>query len=256
MDLNQNFLPKSVIPYLQWVKLKPSIATLKIKGSIFSYKNNSFNLAVGDMNQNGIFNEVGIDHLFIAPEGIQEVYIHDITSISVAVIQDVNYFEANGDLFKISKIDPKATFINLVNIDDREDVVPSMKLIDKLPNIEFSLLDGSIANFKDYQGAGKLVYVDFWGLWCEPCLKAMEDLKKIAATNRNITIISLNSGDDIAEIKKYISKKNINWINGISTKSVQRHFHQNGFPYGALFDIDGKIIKMGLDPIELNKYLN
>lgn len=49
---------------------------------------------------------------------------------------------------------------------------------DLAPNFEVYTLDGKKATLNDYKG--KLLFVNFWGWWCPPCIKEAETLMKLS----------------------------------------------------------------------------
>lgn len=42
---------------------------------------------------------------------------------------------------------------------------------------------------------------------------------------------------------------------GYATEDILKHFHQNGFPYGALFKSNGEIIAYGVHPIKIENFI-
>jgi thiol-disulfide isomerase/thioredoxin len=49
---------------------------------------------------------------------------------------------------------------------------------DYAPNFEVYTMDGKKVTLADYKG--KLLFVNFWGWWCPPCIKEAETLMKLA----------------------------------------------------------------------------
>ena len=77
------------------------------------------------------------------------------------------------------------------------------------PEITLTALDGRTVSLSDLRG--KIVLVNFWATWCEPCKIETPDL--VAAANefksRNLEIIGINLTDqdrDLDEIRRFVQR--------------------------------------------------
>tara|TARA_Y100000590_G_scaffold393662_1_gene472130 strand:+ start:287 stop:826 length:540 start_codon:yes stop_codon:yes gene_type:complete len=77
-------------------------------------------------------------------------------------------------------------------------------------SIKFEDFLGNQINLKDYQG--KLVIVNFWAVWCEPCKKEMPSLDSLFVDKnfRNLKIFAVNMEQpDKLKTKKFFTELNI-----------------------------------------------
>jgi thiol-disulfide isomerase/thioredoxin len=98
-----------------------------------------------------------------------------------------------------------------VAVDSREsgqDPANNRKIPDVVPQISLPGLDGRPHALSDYRG--KLLVVNFWATWCEPCRREIPLLKSLrteyAANGLEIVGIAVDSRDDVA---KYVGTHGI-----------------------------------------------
>jgi len=58
---------------------------------------------------------------------------------------------------------------------------PEVRMLEKAPDFEFILADGTPKKLSDYKG--QVLYISFWASWCAPCLK---NFKKYEATRTEL----------------------------------------------------------------------
>ncbi|MEK6235694.1 MAG: TlpA family protein disulfide reductase, partial [Planctomycetales bacterium] len=65
-----------------------------------------------------------------------------------------------------------------------------------------------LARFK-----GKVVLIDYWATWCEPCQKSFPDLKKLYAKYgaAGFTIIGINLDSEQADMVKFLKDNRLPW---------------------------------------------
>jgi len=71
------------------------------------------------------------------------------------------------------------------------------------PQIELSDVDGKAYRLADYRG--KVVLVNFWATWCEPCREEMPSIEKLreALAKRPFAVLAINVGESAAAARKF-----------------------------------------------------
>jgi len=73
------------------------------------------------------------------------------------------------------------------------------------PELQVTTVNGTAVHLADYRG--KVVVLDFWGLWCRPCLEKMPMLSRIADTYRDSNVVVLLIHDaSLASVDEYRSQ--------------------------------------------------
>lgn len=127
-----------------------------------------------------------------------------------------------------------------------------------LPKINAATIDRKVFEFKDYKG--KYVLLDFWGTWCNPCIKLIPQIKDLNEKfkRQNFALISVAYDNNIEKVKQFIENKQMNWIQLIQTDNendIIRKLKISQYPTMILIDPDGKIISRGKEIGEIDKLL-
>lgn len=80
------------------------------------------------------------------------------------------------------------------------------------PDIQFIDLDDKVHKLSDFRG--KTVIVNFWAIFCPPCIEELPDFNKAAAEldKYNAVIIALNVTEGKNDIKDFIDKMNLDQL--------------------------------------------
>ena len=117
--------------------------------------------------------------------------------------------------------------------------------------------DGKTRSLADSRG--KVVFLDFWGIWCGPCVKSLPVLEKLRAKYepRGVVFASIHTpGDTLANIRKLFDLEHISLIStvddgqedDIGSGTTARAYGVQGYPTHVLIDRSGKITFRSDDP--------
>ncbi len=96
---------------------------------------------------------------------------------------------------------------------------------------------------------GKYVLVDFWGVWCGPCVSEMPQVKEFAEKYKGkLEVLGVNSGDTEKRMMSFLEKNSYDWQqvmsqNGNSPDNFVTKYNVQGFPTKFILDPEGNIVK-------------
>lgn len=110
------------------------------------------------------------------------------------------------------------------------------------PPIELNTLDGTPLALADLRG--KVVVVNFWATWCEPCVEEMPSMRRLREKLRGepFEILAVNYQEGAARIRAFLQKIPVDFpIVRDTDGSVARAWNARVFPSSYVIDADGRI---------------
>lgn len=112
-----------------------------------------------------------------------------------------------------------------------------------LPNE--SLTSAKIEKFSDLKG--KVVLVDFWAAWCEPCKEALPHYNKLYKKykDQGVIFIGINEDDDAKERDAFLKINSPDFpMYADSSKQMLRDFKVQAIPSLFVFDRNQKAVAL------------
>jgi len=96
---------------------------------------------------------------------------------------------------------------------------------------------------------GKVVLVNFWATWCDPCRREMPDLETLYRRFKNQGLVVLAiSDDDAGKVKQLIVEKRFTYPVLLDPgRKVTDLFRIEGIPKSFVYDRDGKLVAQAID---------
>jgi thiol-disulfide isomerase/thioredoxin len=110
------------------------------------------------------------------------------------------------------------------------------------PAFSVTTMDGKQVSMDDLQG--KVVLLDFWATWCQPCREAMPHIRKVAKKfeGQPLVILSVSLDNDEQKWKEFVGKNEMTWMqyrDGGFTGPVATMFGVKSIPHTYTIDADG-----------------
>jgi thiol-disulfide isomerase/thioredoxin len=110
------------------------------------------------------------------------------------------------------------------------------------PAFAVTTIDGKRVSLDELHG--KVVLLDFWATWCDPCREALPNIKRIAQKfqGQPLVILSVSLDPDPQEWKEYVAKNGMTWLqyrDGGFKGPIARLFGVHEIPHTFTIDADG-----------------
>ena len=122
---------------------------------------------------------------------------------------------------------------------------------DRAPDFELDLLNGGRLSLADWDG--KIVLVDFWASWCQPCRQEAPDLAQVYSEylEKPVEFIGVDIWDDPVSAQQYLEQFQVPYPNGIdSAGNIAIAYGVRGIPEKFFIAPDGTIAKKFVGPIK------
>ena len=108
---------------------------------------------------------------------------------------------------------------------------------------EFEVLGSGKADFSDY--SGRLVLVNFWATWCEPCKLEMPSMDVLYQRYRDsgLVVLAFNYGEDSAVAESYVDELAFSFPTAIDSDTrIGAQFGVRALPTSYLISPLGEIV--------------
>ena len=134
--------------------------------------------------------------------------------------------------------------------------VNSLKVLDEKPSLPPLVSEDAVLALKDLTGAdqsiaalrGRVIVLNFWATWCEPCKAEMPDLSALqneyAALGVQVVGAAGDAAADSAKVLKFIREHKVNfpvWV-GATTDDMKRFGVGEVLPATVIINREGKIV--------------
>jgi thiol-disulfide isomerase/thioredoxin len=119
------------------------------------------------------------------------------------------------------------------------------------PNFELPTLDGLLQDVEDPETIrlsslrGRLVFVNFWATWCEPCVRELPAFEQFVTGEGEdgAVILAVNIGEGVQDIETFLTENDVNGIPVLvdTTYRTQMAYDAKFFPSTFVIDKAGVV---------------
>jgi len=116
-------------------------------------------------------------------------------------------------------------------------------------NADFTLTDLQGKSWSLKALRGKVVMVNFWATWCQPCRREMPDLEALYKRFKDQGLVILGiSDEESAKVKELLAEQKVSYPILLDPgRKVNEAFRIEGIPKNFVYDREGKLVAQSID---------
>ncbi len=221
---------------------------LNVKAGDYLSGNDSFRIALKDINCNGVYNEPGIDVIVIGD--YQNTTLLDI-KVPIDSKKGTTFFEKNGHHFDVDSIDALGAFLS-VSLDSNAKISNALVVGKKIKKFKFRTTESDKKKMSIRKFRKKPTYIYVWRTGEPGFEKDSAALREIQLKYADkVNVVTLNYGETPKELQSFKKRNHINWLLGYSTQKINNALFIEHYPTGILTKKRLRINQIGISAIEL-----
>jgi thiol-disulfide isomerase/thioredoxin len=117
---------------------------------------------------------------------------------------------------------------------------------------EFSLqdLDGGPLNLAEYRG--KVVLLNFWATWCEPCRHEIPEFIQLQNSSRDVQILGISLDDSAKPVRSFYYEFKMNYPVAVGDAALaERYGGILGLPISFIIGCDGRVSSKHIGEVKI-----
>ena len=109
------------------------------------------------------------------------------------------------------------------------------------PDFTLDSLDGSAITLSNMEG--RVVVLDFWATWCNPCVRSMPHLQRLYEryAGQEVVVLAINVAEERGEVAKFMAENGYTFTVLLDSDStVTDDYDVKGIPYTVIVDREGE----------------
>jgi peroxiredoxin len=114
---------------------------------------------------------------------------------------------------------------------------------DQAPDFSLSSLEGGIVSLSDFEG--KAVMLNFWGTFCEPCVKEMPLIQQYYEQyqDQNLVVLGVNLDEPEVTVRGFVDELDLTFPIVLDKNIVRKQYGVSHYPTTIFINGQGEIIK-------------
>jgi len=112
---------------------------------------------------------------------------------------------------------------------------------ERLPDVEIPLIDGTTFRLSDARG--KVLLLDFWASWCEPCIRELPVLQALYQAEREngLEMVAVNYWEPVEQARSFADTLGLTMPLGFMTRQIDNALPVPSLPTVILIDRSGVV---------------